>query len=46
MTKLLNNALTVSNLRNVVEVFGLARQAGVDLSALQAALATKQIPVG
>jgi 3-hydroxyisobutyrate dehydrogenase-like beta-hydroxyacid dehydrogenase len=40
MTKLLNNALTVSNLRNVVEVFGLARQAGVDLAALQAALAT------
>jgi 3-hydroxyisobutyrate dehydrogenase-like beta-hydroxyacid dehydrogenase/DNA-binding winged helix-turn-helix (wHTH) protein len=40
MTKLLNNALTVSNLRNVVEVFGLARQAGVDLAALQVALAT------
>jgi 3-hydroxyisobutyrate dehydrogenase-like beta-hydroxyacid dehydrogenase len=40
MTKLLNNALTVSNLRNMVEVFGLARQAGVDLAVLQAALAT------
>src|ERR1700756_3781741 len=39
-TKLLNNALTVANLRNVVEVFGLARQAGVDLAALQVALAT------
>lgn len=40
MTKLLNNALTVSNLRNLVEVFGLAAQAGVNLSSLQAALAT------
>ncbi len=40
MTKILNNALTVSNLRNLVEVFGLAAQAGVDLSSLQAALAT------
>jgi 3-hydroxyisobutyrate dehydrogenase-like beta-hydroxyacid dehydrogenase len=40
MTKLLNNALTVSNLRNIVEVFSLALQAGVDLKAFQAALAT------
>lgn len=39
MTKLLNNALAVSNLRNVVEVFGLAQEAGVDLSTFQAALA-------
>lgn len=38
-TKLLNNALTVSNLRNVVEVFRLADDAGVDRKALQAALA-------
>lgn len=37
MTKLLNNALTVSNLRNVVEVLSLAEAAGVDLPALQAA---------
>jgi 3-hydroxyisobutyrate dehydrogenase-like beta-hydroxyacid dehydrogenase len=40
MAKLLNNALTVSNLRNVVVVFSLAQQAGVDLKAFQAALAT------
>ncbi|TWC77277.1 3-hydroxyisobutyrate dehydrogenase-like beta-hydroxyacid dehydrogenase [Rhizobium sp. SJZ105] len=40
MTKLLNNALTVSNLRNLVEVFGLAAQAGLDLVSLQDALAT------
>lgn len=40
MTKLLNNALTVANLRNLVEVFGVAAQAGVDLSALQDALST------
>lgn len=37
MTKLLNNALTVSNLRNVVEVFSLAEAAGMSLPALQAA---------
>lgn len=37
MTKLLNNALTVSNLRNVVEVLNLAEAAGVSLPALQAA---------
>ncbi|MFC3183267.1 NAD(P)-dependent oxidoreductase [Cypionkella sinensis] len=40
MTKLLNNALTVSNLRNLVEVFCLAARAGVNLLSLQAALAT------
>jgi 3-hydroxyisobutyrate dehydrogenase-like beta-hydroxyacid dehydrogenase len=39
MAKLLNNALTVSNLRNVVEVFSLAAGAGVELRALQGALA-------
>ncbi|WP_420145577.1 NAD(P)-dependent oxidoreductase [Sphingobium sp.] len=38
MTKLLNNILTVSNMRNVVEAFALARAAGVDLPALQQAL--------
>lgn len=39
MTKLINNALTVSNLRNVVEAFTLAAAAEVDLRALQGALA-------
>ena len=39
MTKLINNALTVSNLRNVSEAFHLAEAAGVNLPALQAALA-------
>ncbi len=39
MTKLINNVLTVSNLRNVVEAFALAKAAGVDLRALQGALA-------
>jgi 3-hydroxyisobutyrate dehydrogenase-like beta-hydroxyacid dehydrogenase len=38
MTKLLNNALTVSNLRNVVEVLTLAEAAGMSPPALQAAL--------
>lgn len=40
MTKLLNNALTVSNLRNVVEVLSLAEAAGMRLDALQAAFKT------
>ena len=40
MTKLLNNALTVSNLRNVVEVFSLAEAAGMSLPALQTAFKT------
>ena len=40
MTKLLNNALTVSNLRNVVEVFTLAEAAGLSLPALQRAFAS------
>lgn len=39
MTKLINNALTVSNLRNVAEGFSLAEAAGVDLRALKVALA-------
>ncbi|WP_210490194.1 NAD-binding protein [Microvirga antarctica] len=39
MTKLINNVLTVSNLRNIVEAFALAKAAGVDLRALQGALA-------
>lgn len=40
VTKLLNNALTVSNLRNVVEVLSLAEAAGMSLAALQAAFKT------
>lgn len=39
MTKLINNILTVSNMRNIVEVLTLAKSAGVDLHALQGALA-------
>lgn len=39
MTKLTNNILTVSNMRNVVEAFRLAGEAGLDRRALQAALA-------
>ena len=39
MTKLINNVLTVSNMRNIVEAFSLAKAAGVDLVALQGALA-------
>lgn len=39
MTKLINNALTVSNLRNVAEAFRLAQAASIALPALQAALA-------
>lgn len=40
MTKLLNNALTVSNLRNVVEVLTLAEEAGMSLPALKTAFAS------
>ena len=40
MTKLLNNALTVANLRSVVEVLTLAKAAGVGLPALQEAFET------
>lgn len=39
MTKLVNNALTVSNLRNIVEVFRLAKAGGLHLPAVQQALA-------
>ena len=39
MAKLFNNILTVSNLRNVVETLSLAQAAGIDLRALQEALA-------
>lgn len=35
--KLCNNALTVSNLRDVVEVFAMADKVGINLRALQAA---------
>jgi len=38
--KLLNNALTISNLRNAIEVLNLAKAAGIDLLCLQHALAT------
>lgn len=37
MTKLFNNGLTISNLRNVVEVFRLAEELGLSLSGLQQA---------
>jgi 3-hydroxyisobutyrate dehydrogenase-like beta-hydroxyacid dehydrogenase len=40
MTKLLNNALTVSNLRNVLEVFNLAKASGMSLPPLQRAFET------
>lgn len=39
MAKLCNNALTVSNMRNVVEVFGMAAKLGVSLSGLRDAFA-------
>lgn len=39
LAKLCNNALTVSNLRNVVEVFGMAGVLGLSLPALQDAFA-------
>ncbi|MBB2750436.1 UNVERIFIED_ORG: 3-hydroxyisobutyrate dehydrogenase-like beta-hydroxyacid dehydrogenase [Rhizobium aethiopicum] len=37
--KLCNNALTISNLRNIVEVFSLADRLGVSLSGLREAFA-------
>lgn len=39
MAKLCNNALTVSNMRNVVEVFALAEKLGVSLKGLRDAFA-------
>lgn len=33
-TKLFNNALTITNMKNVEDVLGLARQAGLDIPAL------------
>ncbi|MET0934234.1 MAG: NAD(P)-dependent oxidoreductase [Mycetocola sp.] len=38
--KLLNNALTMTNLRNAEEVFAIASRTGVDIAALQRLLAT------
>jgi 3-hydroxyisobutyrate dehydrogenase-like beta-hydroxyacid dehydrogenase len=39
MAKLCNNALTVSNLRNIVEVFAMADKLGISLPGLQQAFA-------
>lgn len=39
MAKLCNNALTISNLRNVVEVFAMADKLGLSLSGLREAFA-------
>jgi 3-hydroxyisobutyrate dehydrogenase-like beta-hydroxyacid dehydrogenase len=35
MAKLCNNALTVSNLRNIVEVFSMAEKLGISLAGLR-----------
>jgi 3-hydroxyisobutyrate dehydrogenase-like beta-hydroxyacid dehydrogenase len=34
LTKLLNNAMTVTNLKNAVDVFGLAKNLGIDIRQL------------
>ena len=31
LTKLFNNAMTITNLNNAVDVFGLAKHLGIDL---------------
>jgi 3-hydroxyisobutyrate dehydrogenase-like beta-hydroxyacid dehydrogenase len=34
LTKLLNNAMTMTNLKNAVDVFGLAKNLGIDIRRL------------